>query len=37
MIREAQIKGSIIKDSRWEENNILRHDNYVNLLRKDEN
>ena len=37
MIREDQIRVSIIKNSRWEENNILRHDNYVNLLRKDEN
>ena len=37
MIREAQIRGSIIKNSRQEEKNILRHDNYVNLLRKDEN
>ena len=35
MIREAQIRGSIIKNSRWEENNILRHDNYVTFLRKD--
>ena len=35
MIREAQIRGSIIKDSRREENTFHRPTNYVSLLRKD--